>query len=90
MASCRGKRGELYAARKAMTYELRREAARAIGVVLDDRCDDHRPTLVGHYWPIKCQPDLLQWAQASRYITILLAGCRLPGASLRILALGAG
>jgi 5-formyltetrahydrofolate cyclo-ligase len=59
----REKRGELYAARRPMTYEMRREAARTIGCELDDRCDHHRPTLVGRYWPIKCVPDLLPWAR---------------------------
>jgi 5,10-methenyltetrahydrofolate synthetase len=60
----RGKRVELYAARKAMTAEQRHDAAHEIARGLDDHCTRHRPTLVGLYWPIKYEPNLLSWARA--------------------------
>ena len=43
----RGKRVELYAARKAMTAEQRHHAAHEIARGLDDHCTRHKPTLVG-------------------------------------------
>jgi 5-formyltetrahydrofolate cyclo-ligase len=60
----REKRVELYAARKAMTAEQRQEAARTIAVRLDDHCIRHKPELIGLYWPIKYEPNLLAWARA--------------------------
>jgi 5,10-methenyltetrahydrofolate synthetase len=57
-------RQRLYAARKAMTAEQRREAARKIADVLDDHCACHKPALVGLYWPIKYELNLLSWARA--------------------------
>lgn len=60
----RGRRAELYAARKAMTAEQRHEAAQAIARGLDDYCTRHRPTLIGLYWPIRYEPYLLSWACA--------------------------
>jgi 5-formyltetrahydrofolate cyclo-ligase len=60
----REKRLRLYAARKAMTAEQRHEAARKIAGGLDDHCARHKPALVGLYWPIKHEPNLLAWARA--------------------------
>lgn len=59
----REKRLELYAARKAMTAEQRHDAARRIAGGLDDHCALHKPALVGLYWPIKHEPNLLSWAR---------------------------
>lgn len=59
----RGKRVELYAARKAMTAEQRHGAAHEIARGLDDHCTRCAPTLVGLYWPIKYEPNLLSWAR---------------------------
>lgn len=58
------RRIELYAARKAMTAEQRQEAARKIAGGLDDYCLRHKPELIGIYWPIKFEPNLLTWARA--------------------------
>jgi 5-formyltetrahydrofolate cyclo-ligase len=60
----REQRLRLYAARKAMTGEQRHEAARKISSGLDDHCAHHKPVLVGLYWPIKYEPNLLSWAHA--------------------------
>jgi 5,10-methenyltetrahydrofolate synthetase len=60
----REKRTELYAARAAMTAEQRHEAARKIAGGLDDHCIRHKPELIGLYWPIKYEPNLLAWACA--------------------------
>jgi 5-formyltetrahydrofolate cyclo-ligase len=59
----REKRLELYEARKAMTVGQRHDAARKIADRLDDHCAHHKPTLIGLYWPIKCEPYLLSWAR---------------------------
>src|ERR1700749_2563233 len=59
----REKRLRLYAARKAMTAEQRHEAARKIASGLDNHCAGHKPALVGIYWPIKYEPNLLPWAR---------------------------
>ena len=59
----RAKRVELYAARKGMTAEQRHDAAQEISCGLDDHCRRHKPTLVGLYWPIKYEPNLLSWAR---------------------------
>lgn len=59
----REKRKELYAARKAMTAAQRHEAAEKIAIGLDEHCRRHRPALVGLYWPIKYEPNLLSWAR---------------------------
>jgi len=64
----RQKRTELYAARKAMTAEQRYEAARKIAIRLDDHCIRHKPELIGLYWPIKYEPNLLAWARRGRAI----------------------
>jgi 5-formyltetrahydrofolate cyclo-ligase len=61
----REKRIELYTARKAMTAEQRHEAARRIAGRLDDHCIRRKPELVGLYWPIKYEPNLLAWARVS-------------------------
>lgn len=60
----RDERLRLYAARKAMTAEERHEAARKIASGLDDHCACRKPVLVGLYWPIKHEPNLLCWARA--------------------------
>ena len=86
----REKRAELYAARKAMTAEQRHDAARKIAGGLDDHCARHKPALVGLYWPIKYEPNLLSWARArARRLAVLLAGGRLAWTTSRILALDA-
>ena len=59
----REKRTALYAARKAITAEQRHKAVRKIADRLDDHCIHHKPALVGIYWPIKCEPNLLSWAR---------------------------
>jgi 5-formyltetrahydrofolate cyclo-ligase len=60
----REKRIELYATRKAMLPEERHEAARKIADRLEDHCIHHKPALIGLYWPIKYEPNLLAWALA--------------------------
>jgi 5,10-methenyltetrahydrofolate synthetase len=47
-----------------MTAEQRHDAAQKIARGLDDHCTRQRPTLVGLYWPIKYEPNLLSWAHA--------------------------
>jgi 5-formyltetrahydrofolate cyclo-ligase len=59
----REQRLRLYAARKAMTAEQRHDAARKISGGLDDLFVYHKPALVGLYWPIKYEPNLLSWAR---------------------------
>lgn len=59
----RDKRRELYAARKAMTADQRHNAARKIAGRLDDHCARYKPAVVGLYWPIKYEPNLLPWAR---------------------------
>jgi 5-formyltetrahydrofolate cyclo-ligase len=59
----REQRLRLYAARKAMTAEQRYDAARKISGGLDDHFAYHKPALVGLYWPIKYEPNLLSWAR---------------------------
>jgi 5-formyltetrahydrofolate cyclo-ligase len=58
------KRMELYAARNAMTAEQRHDAAQKIAVRLDSHCKRDKPALIGLYWPIKYEPNLLSWARA--------------------------
>jgi 5-formyltetrahydrofolate cyclo-ligase len=60
----RTQRQRLYAVRKAMTAEQRHEAAGKIACRLDEYCVCHRPALIGLYWPIKYEPNLLSWAYA--------------------------
>lgn len=60
----REKRLELYAARQALLPAQRHAAARRIAGLLDDYCSAHKPALVGLYWPIKYEPNLLSWAKA--------------------------
>lgn len=60
----RVKRADLYAARMAMTVEQRHEAARRIADRLEDHCRRHKPALIGLYWPIKDEPNLLAWTRA--------------------------
>ncbi len=60
----RGKRAELYAARRAMTPELRRETAQLIADRLDDHCASFQPRCLGFFWPIRHEPNLLAWALA--------------------------
>lgn len=60
----RDKRLELYAARKSLSAEQRREAAGKIADGLDDYCARHKPALIGLYWPIKYEPNMLSWARA--------------------------
>ena len=59
----RAKRTELYAARKAMTARERKEAARKIAAELERWCTRHTPTRIGLYWPIRYEPNLLDWAR---------------------------
>jgi len=58
------KRLELYAARKALSPDERRRAAVVIGDRLDDLFARDKPVLVGLYWPIRFEPNLLSWAQS--------------------------
>ena len=58
----REKRAELYAARAALTAEQRHEAAGRIGEGLDRCCAVRKPGLIGLYWPIRHEPNLLRWA----------------------------
>lgn len=60
----REKRVQLYAARQALSAGQRRAAARRIAEGLDDHCSVRKPTLIGFYWPIKYEPNLLTWARA--------------------------
>jgi 5-formyltetrahydrofolate cyclo-ligase len=46
-----------------MTAKQRHEAAQTIASRLDEHCIRHKPTLVGLYWPIKYEPNLLAWAR---------------------------
>jgi 5-formyltetrahydrofolate cyclo-ligase len=59
----REKRTELYARRAKLTAEQRHDAAARIGRTLDRYCTDRRPRLIGLYWPIKYEPNLLTWAR---------------------------
>lgn len=56
------KRAELYAARKAMSATQRHDATKKITEQLDRYCVRGKPGLVGLYWPIKYEPNLLAWA----------------------------
>ena len=56
----------LYAARAGLTPEHRHAAARAIAAGLDRYRDAHKPKRIGLYWPIKFEPNLLNWARDGR------------------------
>ena len=60
----RGKRTELYAARRAMTPGQRRKAAQLMANRLNDHCASFRPSCLGFFWPIRHEPNLLAWASA--------------------------
>jgi 5,10-methenyltetrahydrofolate synthetase len=56
-------RARLYAARAALTAEQRHDAARRIAAGVDKYCAEHKPERIGLYWPIKHEPNLLDWAR---------------------------
>lgn len=56
-------RATLYAARQAMGAEQRHDASQRIAAALDRVCADRKPALIGLYWPIKYEPNLLTWAR---------------------------
>ena len=76
----RDKRAELLARREMVLAEMRQAAVACIALALDRLVAEHRPTVVGLYWPIKSEIGLLPWARvlAGRALSQRPAAGRAP------------
>ncbi len=60
----REQRARLLAHRQTIAHDDRAEATKRIAAALDRLIAQRKPSAIGFYWPIRLEPNLLDWARA--------------------------